>query len=343
MPFTSRLSLSSLIDLCRVMRHYLGGGLSLVEVFRQQEKNGPASIQPLAGRVAVALERGTSLSEALKREEAAFPPLLLSLASVGEQTGMLPEVFGELEKYFQRQLALRRQFLARATWPMIQFVLATFVLAGLILVMGLLARPGAKAFDPLGLGLSGLGGAVLFLVVIWGTIFGLAGVYLLLTRSLRHRSAVDRFLLKVPALGPCLNALALGRFCLALRLTTETGMSIHKALRLSLRATGNEAFAAETKGVERAVKEGVDLALALNATGLLPYDFQRMLEVAEESGTLSEVLRHQGDHYHEEASRRLATLTGVVSYGVWALVALFIIVAIFRIYLSYLSMFDSIG
>jgi type IV pilus assembly protein PilC len=293
--------------------------------------------------LAPALERGDSLQQALQREQRAFPPLFLSLAAVGEQSGMLPEVFAELEKYFLRQQALRRQFLARAAWPIIQFVLATFILAGLIFIMGQLAsRPGAMAFDPLGLGLLGTGGALTFLGVIWGTIFGIAAVYLLLTRALRQRPAVDRFLLGVPALGPCLHALALGRFCLALRLTTETGMSIHKALRLSLRATGNGAFSAQTGTVERAVKAGDDITLALTNTHLLPDDFLRMLAVAEESGTLTDVLRHQGEHYHEEASRRLAFLTSVASYGVWALVGLCIIVAIFRIYLSYLNIFNSI-
>src|SRR5690349_12912756 len=103
MLFSSRLSLSSLIELCRVLRHYLASGLSLRDVFLQQAQKGPGALRPIAGRIAQELERGTSLEDALKPEAAAFPPLFLALAGVGEQTGMLPEVFGELEKYFTRQ------------------------------------------------------------------------------------------------------------------------------------------------------------------------------------------------------------------------------------------------
>jgi type II secretory pathway component PulF len=343
MPFPSRLSLSSLIELCRVLRHYVGGGLSLVEVFRQQASRGPGGVRPVAGRIAAVLEGGGSLQQALKREEAAFPPLFLALAGVGEQTGMLPEVFGELERYFQGQQALRRQFLARSAWPILQFVLATLVLAVLIFVMGTIGSgPEGQRFDPLGLGLFGASGALIFLGAVWGTIFGLAAGYLFLTRSLRQRAAAARFLLGLPALGPCLRALALGRFCLALRLTTESGMSIHKALRLSLRATGNAAFAERSPVAEESVKQGEDLTLALASTGMVPADFQRMLAVAEESGRLSEVLRHQGDHYQEEAARRLAFLTSVASYAVWAVTGLFIIVAIFRIYTSYLDLLKSV-
>lgn len=53
-------------------------------------------------------------------------------------------------------------------------------------------------------------------------------------------------------------------------------------------------------------------------------------------------MRHQGEHYHEEASRRLALLTALAGYAIWGLVGLFIIVAIFRLYGSYLSMLDAI-
>ena len=62
------------------------------------------------------------------------------------------------------------------------------------------------------------------------------------------------------------------------------------------------------------------------------------------SGQLSEVLRHQGDHYQEEATRRLRTLTAVAAGAVWALTGLFIIVLIFRLFFNvYLRQFDALG
>jgi type II secretory pathway component PulF len=338
----SGLSLSALIELCRVLRHYLGAGLSLPDVFRQQQKRGPASVRAAADRIAAALEGGDSLEQALKRESKLFPPLFLSLASVGERTGMLPEVFADLEKYFLRQKQLRQQFIARSAWPVIQFVLAVFIIALVLFVLGQIGTgPTGKPFDPLGLGLVGTSGALIFLGTIFGTIAGVALLYALVSRTLGGRAWVDRFLLSVPALGPCLQALALGRFCLAFRLTLESGMPIRRALRLSLRATDNSAFMAAIPVVEDTVEQGDDLSLALARTRLLPEDFQHIITVGEESGQLSEVLRHQGEHYHEEASRRMGVLTSVAAYGVWAMTGLFIIVMIFRFYMSYINLIDS--
>jgi type II secretory pathway component PulF len=120
MLLSSRLSLSDLIELCRSLRHYLGAGLPLVDAFRQQAKRGRARVRPVAGRIAAALEVGDSLEDALQRENHAFPPLMQALARVGEQSGMLAEVFAELEKYYARQQKLWRHFLAQSTWPLIQ-------------------------------------------------------------------------------------------------------------------------------------------------------------------------------------------------------------------------------
>jgi type IV pilus assembly protein PilC len=338
MLLSSRLPLSDLIELCRSLRHYLGAGLPLVDAFRQQAKRGSSAVRPLAGRIVAALEHGDSLDDTLQREATHFPPLFLALTRVGEQTGMLAEVFAELEKYFVRQRKLWRSFYSQISWPAVQFVLAIFVLAGLILIMGMIAESrGGKALDPLGLGLSGPSGALIFLCVVFAILGGLAFAYWTLTRSVRGSAALQRYLLEMPALGPCLRALALTRFCMALRLTTETGMSITKAMRLSLSATGNDAFAARSEQIESELRRGEELTLSLTKSGLFPEDFQHMMAIAEESGTLDQVLAHQTEHYHEESSRRLAVLTNVAAYGVWAFVGILIIITIFRIYSWYIS------
>lgn len=46
-------------------------------------------------------------------------------------------------------------------------------------------------------------------------------------------------------------------------------------------------------------------------------------------------MERQAEHYHEEAGRRMATLTAVLGYAIWLLVAVIIIIAIFRLYGSY--------
>src|SRR5438067_1698029 len=100
MIFSRQIALASLIGLSRALRHGLGAGLTLVRVFRQQVERGPRDARPLAGRVLKKLEQGRSLSDALDVEKAVVPPFFLSLVKVGEETGHLAEIFGELEKHY---------------------------------------------------------------------------------------------------------------------------------------------------------------------------------------------------------------------------------------------------
>src|SRR5438105_13693964 len=99
MLFSRQLPLPALIELCRVLRHNLGAGLTLRDIWRQQVRRGPRPVRPIADRVQEQIESGYSLASALDRERAYFPPIFLAMAEVGEETGNLPEVFAELEKF----------------------------------------------------------------------------------------------------------------------------------------------------------------------------------------------------------------------------------------------------
>jgi type II secretory pathway component PulF len=331
MLLSSQLPLSSLIEFCRVVRHNLGAGLTLLHVFRQQSLRGPAPVRPVAERIRQELEEGESLEAALKQERAHFPPMFISLAIVGEQTGCLPEVFAELEKFFLLQQRLRRQFFTQIAWPAIQFFIAPFVIAGMIFFLGILASDQGKSMAPLGQSYVGVLGAIRFLVHFFGGLGLLVALYFVVTRTLKQQAFVHELLLRLPVVGPCVQAIALMRFCMALRLTMDTGMPITRSLDLSLRATGNEAYAARSALVQDALREGEDLALALSRAGIFPYDFVNILANAEEGGRVPEVMRHQAEYYEEESRRRMTMLTMAASGVIWLCVAGFLIFMIFRI------------
>lgn len=339
MLFSSRLPLTKLIDLCQVLRHNLDAGVPIEKVFRQQAQKASGSLRDMAGRVHDVLKRGDNLETALEAEQKTLPPMFISLVIVGERTGNLPEVFAALESFYRSQQKLRRQLIAQSMLPALQFVAAIFVIAALILILGLIAESqGTKAIDPLGIGLTGPRGAVLFLVFTFGSLAALVGLYLSAARFLAQKAAVDALLLRLPAIGPTLSALALARFCMALQLTFETALPIAEALRLALRATGNAAFMSLAGKMGRNLRDG--LAGPLAQSGVFPEEFCMIIAVAEEGGRLPEVMRQQAKQYEELAELRLTVLMRMAGFGVWLVVAVFITIAIFRIVTTtYLSQF----
>jgi len=336
MLFSKQLPLGDLVLLCRALRHNLGAGLTLRDVFRQQSERGPVQLRPIARRIAATLEQGDSLDKALKREADSFPPLFLALAGVGEETGHLPEIFGELESYFTLQQKLSRQFRSQSIVPIAQLCLAFLVLALLIFILGMIAE--SRNTTPPGVfGLRGGRGAIAFLALSFGTIALVYVGYLFVARRLGQKPALDALWLRVPGVGPCLEAFALARFSVAMQLTLDSGMAITQALRLSLQATGNGTYLAAAPAIVQSLKAGKDLTASLVRGHVLPREFLDMVAVAEEGGRVPEMMRHQASHYHEESQRRLRALTRMASAAVWLIYAVFMIVAIFSIARIYLG------
>src|SRR5262245_65592943 len=150
-----------------------------------------------------------------------------------------------------------------------------------------------KPYDPLGWGLYGESGALIFLSIVFLFFFLIAGSYYFAKHMLRQKGGVDEFLLRIPVIGPTLRAFALTRFCVGLRLTMETGMPITRAVDLSLRATDNDAFVSRSAMVRERLRAGDELAPSLARTRLFPEEVENILATAEEAGRLTEVLEHQ--------------------------------------------------
>jgi type II secretory pathway component PulF len=335
--FKRRVGLADLIDLCRVLRHQLGAGLAIRQVLKKQSERGRRSLRSITGRLSDALQQGTSLGRALDVEKDAFPPLFLSMVKVGENTGHIAEIFGELERYYQLELQLRRQFRSQTFLPIAQFVFAVALLAGVIYIVGILGgeKPMLTIF-----GLSGAAGSLAFLGAVASVLGAIAALYFIVLRLGRQKAWLDRILLATPALGSCLRALAMSRFTLALQLTLDSGLSITKALQLSLDATGNAYFAAAADGIVRALKNGQTLHDALEASGLFSSDFLEMIASSEVSGSVPEMMRVLAQQYQEETARKMTMLTSGAAGAVWCGVAAFIIWAIFRLAGFYLDALD---
>lgn len=338
--FSNRLPLPALIEHCRALRHMLDAGLTLPQAMKHQAKSGPAAIKPIARRLSDRMAEGDSLLDALEDERQYFPPLYFAIGSVAEETGTLPEALRELEQFFVLQNTLWKKFISQITWPVIQFVLATLVVAGLIYLLGIIGNGthGLSVF-----GLQGSDGAAKFFFGIWGLIlFGYVFIYVL--RNVVGRGPfVDSIALNLYALGPTLEALALSRFSLGMAVTMEAGLKPQDAVKMALEATGNYAFTDRIKPAQAMLRSGDELAETLREQRVFPEVFCDIVHTAEISGNEPETFSRQAKQYSEIAESRLKILATAAYWIVWLMVAIFIIVLIFNIYGQYIGALGKIG
>jgi type II secretory pathway component PulF len=335
----SRCPVWALVQWCRVLRYGLAAGLDPVKLFRQQSHSGPTILRPVAARIAQHLEQGHSLADALAEFRDRFSPLFMELVRVGEKTGNLEETFRVLEEYYEQVLSIQRQFRSAMTYPVLMYLAAVGVITLLILILGYLGGQGqAITTDPLGLGLSGVAGAVIFAAIALGVPLLLLALLKWAGDRVQWQSQLEAFLLQVPRWGSAFLLLALQRCAVAIQMGYQAGLSVPKVVRQALEATSNAAF---TRGISRAVsvvKKGGTLAEAFQACGgPFPNEFYEYVQLGEQTGNLPEVMKRLSHNYAEEAARQLRAAATLTAWAIYALIALLIILAIFRIASIYLN------
>jgi type IV pilus assembly protein PilC len=330
---SSRCPLSALVGWCRILKHSIGAGLDLIRIFKQLGKSGPRQLRSLAQELSEKMKEGSSLEDALEPHRRVFPPLFMEMVAVGEQTGRLEDTFGELERYYESSLTLQRNFMSQMIYPLMQYIAAIVILSLLILILGILAESGKAATkDPLGIGLTGATGAIIFFCVGMGILGGILLCVKFAANNVQWRAKMEGMALVVPGWGPAMLSLAVQRFCVALQMCVEAGLRAEKTLHYCFRATCNSAFmAGEGRAVE-VVKKGNELSEALiTSRAPFPEEFREMIRMGEETGNMSEVMERLAIRYREESERRMKTAAQITSYAIYGMVAIIIIIAIFKI------------
>lgn len=338
MLFSSRIPIPALIPWCRALKHGMDVGISPVKIFRQQARSGPVSVRPLAEVLASRLEQGATLEEAIRPFASRFPTLFVQMVAVGEQTGRLTEVFTELEHYFETVITARKEFYRALIWPAMMYVSGIAVIALMLLILGLLGG----MFDPIGLGLLGVRGALIFLAAAGLFTGAVLVAFLIIRDSEAIRRPIEGMVLTVPGIGSCFRAFALHRFAMALHMTAEAGLRADKSLQFAFRSTANDRYAVHADEASRQARSGQDITSIIAERGvtLFPAEFQDAVDVGETSGQLAEVMQKQAIYYRDEAARKLKILTMLAGGAVYAMVGLMILLVIVRMVMAIAGVYN---
>jgi type IV pilus assembly protein PilC len=252
----------------------------------------PRIVRTVAGDIL----RGLPFSAALARHPDAFGALYCQLIAVGEMAGALPAVLSRLADDRERAASQRAKLRAALAYPVMVLLLSLAITAGLLIGV----VPTFKTiFDGFGAALPAPTRFVLALsdgVAHYAVpFFAICTVSALLSarwlrRSPTAREQADRFVLKLPVVGPLLRSLAVARWSRALGTLLSAGTPLSDAFDSLAQATGNRVFDHATLGIATRLRNGERLAAAMRALRCFPPDVVQPIAVAEESGSLDSML-----------------------------------------------------
>lgn len=310
----------------RQLADLLSGGLPLFSALTllAKQTDHPALarvIESLAG----AVRDGRALSDALADYPMIFPPLYLSMVRAGELSGGLDPALTQLAELGEHDAEVRSRISAAAAYPL--FVLGVAVAMVIFLLAYVIPKLSLVFLDseqllPLPTRLLML---ISQLFTRWWWAFLAAGGILAwgLARwraTPSGRAAVDRAAMSLPGIGELVRKLDTGRFANNLGVMVRQGVPVLQALEVASRHISNTVLRSAVGRAREAVRDGLSIASALNASGHFPAFVSNMVAVGEESGTVDAALLKVASAYEREVDRTVRALTTILEPALLLLV-----------------------
>ena len=313
-----RVSQTAVEAFTRELANLLGAGVSLsraLHILCREASQAAARRQWTAIHDDVV--GGVSLADSLARWPRSFPPVYVAMVRAGEMGGFLDVVLGQIADLRSRERELKGRVKAALVYPIVLAVLAGMVLVFLLTYF--IPRFSA-IFAEFGGALPWLTRTIVAaseLVMTYGLIIVIVAALAVLgfrraVASESGRRALERTILRLPALGRVVARFALVRFCRMLGTLLGAGVPLVTALRVAREAIGNQTLAdAVIRAIEE-VQRGAPLARSLaGSPHLFPASVVEMVAVAEESGRLDNELVRLATAYEAELDRRLRMLVAL--------------------------------
>lgn len=335
--FRPRMGLKHLVAFLRRSSTAIHAGIDVRKLWEMEAKRAPARLQTPFRAILERISLGDSMAESMATQSNLFPSMVIELVDMGEKSGRLEQVLSQLAEQYEQLARLKRTFIAGITWPMIQLTAAVVIVAFLIWFMGeVVPAMGGQAIDVLGIGLVGTSGALTFL----GGVLTMAAAILFLFFALRNQwfgETPIRLFLRIPYVGSTLETMSLARLTWTLSMALESGLSAQRSMKMALASSQLPHFIAVTRQVDADLQSGREFHEALRDTHCFSHEFLTMLETAEMSGQLSESMIRLSNEYSQRAEASTKILVTLSTFGIWAMVATFIIFMIFRLAMFYIG------
>lgn len=330
---TWAISATELIGLCQRVGQSLHAGVEIRRVWKLEAGRGSSAHRRHMEHILQAVSAGGTVADAMRDCGGYIPPLTCQMVEIGEKTGKLDEVLLRLAKYYEQQVAMQRTFWLGIAWPGFQFVVGVLVIAAVIWLPSALT---GSNIDILGLGLTGGYGAILFLCSVLTIIAGIALTITALLRGWLGTLPVQ-IAMRLPVIGGCLEAFALSRLTWSFALGLESGMDARRVVELAVAATQNAYYEQHSAAISAGVGRGQTFYDSFQQTHAFPDDFLYALESAEIAGVTNESLLRLTTQYEQKAANSLRILTMIATALTWVTIALVMILAIVRLFMSYMQ------
>lgn len=258
---------------------------------------------------------GRSIYESM-RETNQFSAYEYYSIQIGEETRKLEEVLGELQKYFNRKIQMKRQIISVLTYPTIVMLVTILVLYFMLnkvvpMFSGVFKQFGSELpkSTQIIIKISNHSGTIF--AVVFAFIIVLVIMHTLLKEKDFYRAFTTKMILKIPYFGNLIRKIYISRFCQAMNLLITSKTTLINSLSLTAKMIGFYPIEVAIQEIKDDITRGASLNESLKKHNVFENKMVSMVEVAEQVNQLETMFERLTEQYNEEISHQ-TKMIGVI-------------------------------
>lgn len=343
----SKLKMKSLVIFCRQLGTMVTSGIPIMQALDMlQSKADNAKTKKIFRNIYEEVQKGNSLSDAMKLQRGAFPDLLMNMVMAGELGGTLDKSLSRMSEHYEKEAKLANKIKSASIYPIILGVVSVTVV--LLLVMFVLPSI-TSMFDPKDMPWSTkiMLGASNFLLDNWIAIFAaIVGIFVGIRMALKIRSIrvrFDKFKIFMPVLGKLVQTIYSARCARAFASLYSSGVQTLDMIETTSKVLGNAYLEDMFRDVMTSVSQGDLISRAIANTGSFDPMLSSMIYIGEESGSLGELLNSTADYFDNEADSAIQRMVSMIEPAMIIVLGIVIGFIVLSIIQPIFSMYGAIG
>ncbi len=291
---------------CKQFGSILHAGVTVIQALQMMvDQTQNKYLRTALSNTAKLVEKGETLSDAMRQQEGIFPDILLNMVEAGEASGSLETSMERMAEQFEKDNKTSSMIKNAMIYPCVLLV----VIIGVVALMLIKIIPGfEETFAEADTELPAITKIVMAmsrgLIHWWWVIVAIViAIVVLLKIALKtERGAMlwGKFVLKVPLVGDLSTKSAAARLARTLSTLMSSGIPMVNAIEIVAKIMSNAVIRAAMNETKTDVERGVPLSQPLEASGVFPPLLYNMCAIGEETGNMEEMLTNAAEFYEEE-------------------------------------------
>jgi len=343
----NKIKTKELIIFTRQLSAMIDAGVSILKsITIIQNSTKDLKVKKLYMNLTQEIQKGNSLSVAMRKQGGSFPDILINMVVAGEIGGTLERSLLLMSTHFEKEQKLKNKIKGASTYPIILAIIATAVV---ILLMTFVLPTLTEMFDPGTLPplTSFVMGISHFLTDYWFIyipaliimVFGAAALLRLPPVRLKY----DQFILRMPVIGPLNQTIYSARCARSFASLYLSGIQTIPMIQSTAQILGNSYIEGLFDEVVLRVSHGEVISQALEDMGVFDPMLCSMVNVGEETGALGDILIRTADYFDEEADTALTKMVALVEPIMLVVMGVVIGVIVVSVIQPMFGIYDQIG